>query len=74
MNNQFPFAFVPEDNFSILNDIKNLYSQINSIQQQLNSLERRIDSIESKNINPPPKLSPVPLNNNSNYPTDNYII
>lgn len=74
MNNQFPFGFVPEDNFSILNDIKNLYSQINSIQQQLNSLERRIDNMENKNITLPPKLSPVPLNNNFNYPTDNYII
>lgn len=74
MNNQHPFMFIPEDKFNVINDIKNLYSQINLLQQQLNSLEKRINIIEKKNTYPPSKPSPIPINSNTNYPTDNYII
>ena len=74
MNNQSPFGFVPEDNFNLLTDIKNLYSQIASIQLQLNSIERKIEKIESKDNYPAPKHSPIPISNNANYTTENYII
>jgi len=74
MNNKVPFMFMPDDNFNILSDIKNLYSQINSIQQQLNSIEKRVLTLEKNKNATTQKLSPIPLNNNLNYTTDNYII